>query len=395
MSFLFRLCLGFLLLTPVATRASVLEIPGTGSNLSGIGVISGWKCEATAITVVIDDGNPIPMLHGSERGDTSRACGDTPNGFLAIFNWALLDDGEHDAVAYDNGVEFDRSTFTVGTLGEPFVQDASAEVRVEDFPSPGETTLLVWNESTQHFEIVDGARANMRSMTDRPDDISGAQIHPMYVLPSDGADAHLDTDETIATSVAAIQHWLSSNVSQRLRLDTFQGSLDITFFRLALTDAQMAAMGLFVRDQIERELSQAGRLSSDKLYAVYYGGKSTAACGGAAWPPALPGVVAAMYLNGEPPGAPPCHTNPLGMSLTTMGYWEFSMLHELFHLLGAVSTGAPNHVLRGHVADDPTDLMYAGSQPWKPQVIDVGRNDYYGHNNPNLLDLEDSPYLSR
>ena len=33
MSFLFRLCLGFLLLTPVATRASVLEIPGTGSNL--------------------------------------------------------------------------------------------------------------------------------------------------------------------------------------------------------------------------------------------------------------------------------------------------------------------------------------------------------------------------
>ena len=39
MSFLFRLCLGFLLLTPVATRASVLEIPGTGSNLSGIGVL--------------------------------------------------------------------------------------------------------------------------------------------------------------------------------------------------------------------------------------------------------------------------------------------------------------------------------------------------------------------
>ena len=300
--------------------------------------------------------NVFSALAQFERGDTSRACGDTPNGFLAIFNWALLDDGEHDAVAYDNGVEFDRSTFTVGTLGEPFVQDASAEVRVEDFPSPGETTLLVWNESTQHFEIVDGARANMRSMTDRPDDISGAQIHPMYVLPSDGADAHLDTDETIATSVAAIQHWLSSNVSQRLRLDTFQGSLDITFFRLALTDAQMAAMGLFVRDQIERELSQAGRLSSDKLYAVYYGGKSTVACGGAAWPPALPGVVAAMYLNGEPPGARPCHTNPLGMSLTTMGYWEFSMLHELFHLLGAVSTGAPNHVLRGHVADDPTEL---------------------------------------
>ncbi len=100
------------------------------------------------------------MLHGSERGDTKETaegeiiCGDTPNGFLAIFNWALLSDGEHTAVAYDNGVEFDRSTFVVGTLGEEFVQGASAEVRVEDFPSPGENTLLVWDQSSQHFEVV-------------------------------------------------------------------------------------------------------------------------------------------------------------------------------------------------------------------------------------------------
>ena len=154
MSVFFRLYLGLLLLAPALTQAATLEIPGTGSNLSGIGVISGWKCEATALTVVIDGGAPIPLLHGSERGDTHGVCGDTPNGFLAIWNWALLSDGEHEAVAYDNGVEFARSTFTVGTLGEVFVQGARAEVRVEDFPSPGESTLLEWNESSQHFEVV-------------------------------------------------------------------------------------------------------------------------------------------------------------------------------------------------------------------------------------------------
>ena len=66
MSVFFRLYLGLLILAPALTQAATLEIPGTGSNLSGIGVISGWKCEATAITVVIDDGTPIPMLHGSE-----------------------------------------------------------------------------------------------------------------------------------------------------------------------------------------------------------------------------------------------------------------------------------------------------------------------------------------
>ena len=154
MSRMFRLGLGFLALVPSLAHAAYLDIPGNDSTLSGIGVISGWKCEATAITVVIDDGAPIPMLYGSERGDTREVCGDTNNGFLAIFNYALLDDGEHTAVAYDDEAEFARSTFEVGTLGEEFVTGASAEVRVENFPSPGESTLLVWNQSSQHFEVV-------------------------------------------------------------------------------------------------------------------------------------------------------------------------------------------------------------------------------------------------
>lgn len=157
MSLLLRFCLGPILLVPslAVAQTAVLDIPGNGSTLSGIGVISGWKCEATGpITVRINEGSSIRMVYGSERGDTRGQCGDTNNGFLAIFNWALLGEGEHTAVAYDNGEEFARSTFEVGTLGEEFVRGASAEVRVEDFPSPGESTLLVWNQSSQHFEVA-------------------------------------------------------------------------------------------------------------------------------------------------------------------------------------------------------------------------------------------------
>ncbi len=155
-----HLCLVLCIWAPSLAYTAVLENPGNNQSYSGIGVISGWKCEATALTVGIDDGGPIPMVYGSERGDTKETkdgetiCGDTNNGFLAIFNWALLSDGEHTAVAYDNGVEFARSTFEVGTLGEEFVRGASAEVRVEDFPSPGESALLAWNQNTQHFEVV-------------------------------------------------------------------------------------------------------------------------------------------------------------------------------------------------------------------------------------------------
>ena len=163
MSVVFRLCFGLLILIAVPAQAAFLDIPGNGSTLSGIGVISGWKCEAKGdITVRFDEDErlTVAMVYGSERGDTKETpagepiCGDTNNGFLAIFNWALLGAGDHTAVAYDNGVEFARSTFAVGTLGEEFVQGASAEVRVEDFPSPGESVLLVWNEASQHFEVV-------------------------------------------------------------------------------------------------------------------------------------------------------------------------------------------------------------------------------------------------
>jgi hypothetical protein len=57
-------------------------------------------------------------------------------------------------VAYDDGVEFARATFTVGTTGEEFLTDVSRRTVLDGFPSPGERAVLQWNESTQHFEIV-------------------------------------------------------------------------------------------------------------------------------------------------------------------------------------------------------------------------------------------------
>jgi hypothetical protein len=147
--------LAIVALTSSLVHAGILEIPGPGTKLSGIGVVSGWKCDASGdITVRFNDGDLLAMVYGSERDDTYSVCGDTNNSFLAIFNWALLGDGEHLAVAYDNGVEFARSTFEVATTGEKFLSEASGQCMVPDFPSPGESTLVEWNESTQHFEMV-------------------------------------------------------------------------------------------------------------------------------------------------------------------------------------------------------------------------------------------------
>lgn len=237
-----------------------------------------------------------------------------------------------------------------------------------------------------------GATAE-RASVDRPDDVLGEQVHLVYVVPSDGGDRALDTNGVLAASFAVAQTWLSGQTGgARLRLDTFRGEPDVTFVRVPRTDAQLAARGAFVRDELEAILDGLGFTAPKKVYAVYYDGTTTFSCGGGAWPPVLPGRVAAMYLRGAPPGAPPCASSPLP---GPPGYFEWGMLHELFHTLGFVASCAPRHTRAGHVSEPANDLMYAGDAPWQlPPSLDVGRNDYYGHGDAYCADLARSAFLT-
>ena len=161
MPFLLRFCLGLLLLAPALVHAAVLENPSGGNFYSGVGVVSGWKCDAEgALTVRFYDTAmtpvwaPIPLAYRNERSDTAGVCGDTNNGFVAIWNWANLGDGTYTAVVDDNGVEFGRSTFTVTTLGEAFITGARGECTIDDFPSSGESARFAWNQATQGLVLV-------------------------------------------------------------------------------------------------------------------------------------------------------------------------------------------------------------------------------------------------
>lgn len=136
------------------TIEGVLENPGPGSFQSGIGMIWGWVCAAAVVALEIDGEPPIEADVTTERLDTAAPCGGTTNGFGVLFNWNLLDDGAHTVVARADGVEFARTTFTVTTLGEEFVQDAAGACTVADFPSPGATVRLEWQQHQQNFVIV-------------------------------------------------------------------------------------------------------------------------------------------------------------------------------------------------------------------------------------------------
>ena len=134
-------------------HAATLEIPGPNSTQSGIQLISGWKCEATGpLTIRFDGGNAIPLLYGSERGDTSKPkgpCDNANTGFIALMNWGNLGAGEHTAVVYDNGVEFDRATFRVVTTGVDFLRGVTGSGTAT--LSNGQQATLEWSEASQAF----------------------------------------------------------------------------------------------------------------------------------------------------------------------------------------------------------------------------------------------------
>ena len=131
-----------------------LENPGPNSFQSGIGLISGWVCEADTVEIAIGTLGRQGAAYGTERLDTLDACGDTNNGFGLLFNWNLLGDGEHAVVAYVDEEELGRAVVRVTTLGAEFLEGATGECVVEDFPLLGETVTLAWQQNNQNFVVT-------------------------------------------------------------------------------------------------------------------------------------------------------------------------------------------------------------------------------------------------
>lgn len=134
--------------------------PRHNSSQSGIGLISGWVCEAETVEIEID-GESYQAAYGTERLDTAFAldgtmiCGDTDNGFGLLVNWNRFGEGEHTVVAFVDGVELGRATITVTTLGEEFPKGLEGEYVLEGFPHPGTSVVVRWEESLQNFVIIE------------------------------------------------------------------------------------------------------------------------------------------------------------------------------------------------------------------------------------------------
>ena len=252
---------------------------------------------------------------------------------------------------------------------------------------------------------VDWCGLGQPTAVDRKPDVdpsSSRQVHVTYVVPADSANRFTTLASGIVTDTSAIDMWWQREDSTRApRYDLFAfpgctskfGTLDLGFVRLPKPG--QAYTGDVGADALLTDLSALEALTSQK-HVVYYDGPvpfGDQVCGTTFVPSSAPteggfsgiAFVWVRSLCGGDVGA-----GRLNAAVA---------VHELIHGLGALPGSSPNECLPpddGHVCDSPNDVLYpeASSQTTlSTQILDVGRDDYYGHSG-NSFDVQDSAWLS-
>ena len=136
-----------------------LENPGPNSPQSGIGLVSGWACDAEEVIIEFEfaDGRSFrsPAAVGTLRSDTVGVCGHDKTGFSLLWNWNILGDGAHTVKAFAEGHLLGAHDISVTTLGlGDFPRGLSGEYVVQDFPAAGKSTPLEWSQTRQNFSIA-------------------------------------------------------------------------------------------------------------------------------------------------------------------------------------------------------------------------------------------------
>jgi hypothetical protein len=233
----------------------------------------------------------------------------------------------------------------------------------------------------------------------KPDLRGGNTVHVVYAVPSDGPDQFGAYVHRIVTDLGAIDAWWRrQDPSRAPRFDihafagctTMAGQIDVSVVRFPQPSTFFMGLDERLRNVVN-SLSAAGLAEPSKKYLVYYDGplgEPINVCGTAFRGPTTsggPGSVAAVWLRG-------CFTD--------VGAGDIQAAvatHELVHQLGALPAGAP-HVCpndQGHPCDSGQDLMYPDlSTRFDDLVLDVGRDDYYGHSG-SWFDIQDSAWLGR
>ena len=209
-----------------AVAAGSLENPQPGSIESGIGVISGWNCQATAITIQVDAATPVLAPYGSLRADTSTICGgNITTGFSYLINYNTLTIGAHTIKAFADGVLFGTASFNVVNLGGEFLSGKAGEYFLYNFPDYGTRTRVTWQQSKQNF-VVTGSDTQVTPIEGT---YFGAitTVNTGCTTPSNNG-SFFEVDRFTVTGAGALLTLTAANLTAANSTCTFSGNANYT-----------------------------------------------------------------------------------------------------------------------------------------------------------------------
>lgn len=218
----------------------------------------------------------------------------------------------------------------------------------------------------------------------RPAAVTGRSVRVVYAYPSDTPDRSTELAPRISADADEVAAWWRGQDPEREpRFDRVGFAcglqVDLHVVRLAQDSATLRADPF---DRIVDAVLPATTGAVYEKYLVYFDGPvdKLDTCGQGGGVPDGDGL-AIVYLAA-------CAGVPSAMIAA----------HELLHAFGALPDTGPPNVCPGeaaHPCDSIGDVLYpeASGAPLSSYVLDVGRNDYYGHSG-SWLDTQDSRWLT-
>ena len=217
------------------------------------------------------------------------------------------------------------------------------------------------------FTPVSQAAPLVRSTLDRPDEVSGFQIHLIYVVTKGGFDEQRDLNGQIDRWVNESQTWLQNNSGHQLIFDTYQGQADVTFLQSKYTRSELCRLNCDTLNKLADEIRiQDPNLAASKtLYFNLSEVLDISSCG---WAFGF-GNLALGFDKGE------ICNSPYSVSVNGLSYPAETLIHEVFHTFGVA-----------HVCSNVSDIMIGSPEcnlnsPTYGQVkttLDLSRKYYLG-----------------
>lgn len=182
--------------------------------------------------------------------------------------------------------------------------------------------------------------APIRSLVDRPDDLTGYQVRLIYVVPADVKDRNLDTNGTISKWIEEVRKVSRVQTGLTSRFDTYQSKFDIGFLKSKYTIAQLAKSStLDAIDLLGKELSISEQDSLKGIGFIIDGRLiNSEYCGYAN----LPGKYFTAWL-----GESCWEDSDWYNNRTYMTWMAQTILHEWLHNLGVKHTCVKDDLMWG------------------------------------------------